>query len=76
VLCKAYYFVSYFSMTVSALLLVLIAAERYVAILYPFRARARWVFTRRKMYAALVSTHVKHMEIFQSTVFYLSYLEI
>lgn len=53
-MCKFYNFFEEFSMTVSVLLLVLIAAERYVAIIHPLQARS--LFTRFRMYAALVST--------------------
>ncbi|KAK7502525.1 hypothetical protein BaRGS_00006100 [Batillaria attramentaria] len=49
--CKFYNFTDEFSLTVSVLLLVLIATERYVAILHPLKARR--LFTRRRMYAAL-----------------------
>ena len=55
-LCKVYNFFEEFTMTVSALLLVLIAAERYVAIIHPLKARR--LFTRCRMYAALVSLSV------------------
>ncbi|KAK7490426.1 hypothetical protein BaRGS_00018405, partial [Batillaria attramentaria] len=50
--CKFYSFVEEFSLTVSVLLLVLIATDRYVAIMHPLKARR--LFTRRRMYAALV----------------------
>ncbi|XP_070194138.1 trissin receptor-like [Littorina saxatilis] len=52
-LCKFYNFFEEFSMTVSVLLLVLIAAERYVAIIHPLKARR--LFTRFRMHAALGS---------------------
>ncbi|KAL8562307.1 hypothetical protein ACOMHN_037263 [Nucella lapillus] len=48
-----YNFFEEFSLTASVLLLVLIAAERYVAIIYPLKARQ--LFTRCRMYTSLMA---------------------
>ncbi|XP_025110871.1 trissin receptor-like [Pomacea canaliculata] len=51
-LCKFYNFMEEFNLTVSILLHVLMALERYVAIIHPFFARR--LFTRCRMYSILV----------------------
>lgn len=72
-LCKFYNFMEEFNLTVSILLHVLMALERYVAIIHPFVARR--LFTRCRMYSILVSnTHPSQAMDEQINQTLLSYL--
>ncbi|XP_052826686.1 trissin receptor [Octopus bimaculoides] len=49
VMCKLYYFVHYMSLTVPVLLLTVISVERYIAVLYPLKAKQMFTFRRLKI---------------------------
>lgn len=48
-LCKIYYFVQQTSYTASVVLLTIISVERYIAIMYPLRAKQLFTFHRLKV---------------------------
>ena len=56
VMCKLYFFVNYLAYTASILLLVVIAVERYIAIMHPLRSRG--YFTAPRLLVAQVGVFV------------------
>lgn len=53
-MCKLYYFVHYMSLTVPVLLLTVISVERYIAVLYPLKAKQMFTFRRLKILQAFI----------------------
>jgi hypothetical protein len=54
VMCKIYYFVWNMSYTASVVILTVIAAERYYAIMYPLRARHTFTYKRLRAAQAVI----------------------
>lgn len=54
VMCKAYYFAHYMSLTIPVVLLSVISVERYIAILYPLKAKQLFTFKRLRITQVLI----------------------
>ena len=53
-MCKVYYFAHYMSLTIPVVLLSVISVERYIAILYPLKAKQLFTFKRLRVTQVLI----------------------